>query len=292
MGFLLLRIVFNVTFSHLLRLSQARTPRPMAAAAINYLVAALACGAWAWMAGTAPHPAAVALGGAAGLTYVTSLVMMLPAMRRSGVAVTGAVVQLSLMLPVVVAAWRFGEVPNGYQAAGIGLTLVALPLLSAATSVEGDARPGGVSLLTVLLFFSTGTSQVVMKEFAATRPGSELALYSASLFAAATLLTYAWMLGSGDTGRANGDAVSPDEGHVVGEWPIGIALGTVNVLQLVCLLEALRALPAVVVFPASAALGVTVNAVVSMLLWGERPRAAAWVGIALSAGAVLLLNLK
>src|SRR5262249_38451935 len=100
MVFLLLRILFTVAFSHLLRLSQARTRWPMGAAAVNYLVAAVACAGWAAQAGGGWHGRTALLGGLAGFTYVTSLLFILPSMRRSGVSLTGAVVQLALMLPV------------------------------------------------------------------------------------------------------------------------------------------------------------------------------------------------
>jgi multidrug transporter EmrE-like cation transporter len=219
-------------------------------------------------------------------------------MRKSGVSVTGAVVQVSLMLPVAVAIWRFREYPNGYQIAGMLLTLVALPLLSASTAVHASGGvPARFSPLTLVLFFSTGASQVVMKEFAGTRPEAELPLYSAALFAAATFFTYLWMALSGDTGQATappedaGNGGTPD-GKLIPESLIGVALGLINVLQLLFLLRALHSLPAVVVFPVSAALGITANVLASVLLWKERPPMAGWIGIALAIAAVVLLNLK
>src|SRR5688500_79021 len=119
MVFLLLRIVFNVSFSHLLRLSQARTRRPMAAAGVNYLVAAVACSGWALAAGQPLHPLTLLLGTLSGFAYVAAMVLLLPSMRRSGVALTGSLMQLALMLPVAVAIWRFGELPNTAQWVGI-----------------------------------------------------------------------------------------------------------------------------------------------------------------------------
>lgn len=288
---LLLRIVFTVSFSHLLRLSQARTRKPIAAAAINYLVAAAACTLWACALGRAWQGPTVLLGAAAGFTYVSSLVLILPCMRQSGVAVTSAVAQLSMMAPVVVATVRFGEYPNVWQTAGIVLTVVALPLLCVSTAAATNT-PQRFSPLTLAMFCSTGLSQVLMKEFSATRPGADLAIFSACLFLAATFFTWVWMVHTGDTGRAGEGTPGPDEGTLLPEWPLGLALGTVNVLQLVCLLRALQELSAIIVFPVSAALGITANVGVSMLLWGERPRPAGWLGIVLAVAAVVLLNLK
>src|SRR5438874_412986 len=149
MGFLLLRVLFTVTFSHLLRMSQARTRRPMNAAAVNYLLAALACGVWALAARCGWHPATLLLGGLAGSTFFTGL----------------------------------------------------------------------------------------------------------------------WTALTGDTGRPDEASLSHGGGKAVNEWAVGALLGGANLGQLVFLLLALRTLPAVVVFPVSAALGILVNAVASMVLW-------------------------
>lgn len=297
MLYLLLRLGFTVSFSHLLRLSQARTRRPMLAACVNYVVAAVACALWAAAAGNWNSQTLI-LGGLAGFTYVSSLVLMLPTMRRSGVSITGAVVQLSLMVPVAVSIWRFGERPNELQTLGILTTAVALPLLAGSSGSSGDARPGRLSPLAPILFLSTGASQVVMKEFAAVRPPGDLPLYSAALFASASVFTALWMAFTGDTGRHDGASPSGgehpqlDEGKELSEGGIGVLLGIINVLQLVFLLLALRELPAIIVFPVSAALGIAVNAVLSMALWKERPRPSGWLGIALAVVAVVLLNWK
>jgi drug/metabolite transporter (DMT)-like permease len=287
MTYLALRILFNVAFSHLLRLTQARASNQILTAFVNYLAAAVACGVWAVAAGRPVHAVTAGLGALAGLTYVTSMVLWLPAMRQSGVSVVGAVSQLALMLPVAVSVWRFREIPTAYQTLGISLTLAALPILSATSAVAtgGKAR---FSFLTVLLFFSAGISQVVMKEFSTTRPAADLPVYSAALFLAATVGTALWMA----VAPPRESAGEPPAPSGMDAWWIGGLMGAANVLQAVFLLKALRELPGIVVFPVSAALGIVVNALASMLFWQERPRPAGWLGLGLAVAAVVLLNLK
>lgn len=292
MAFLLLRIVFTVAFSHLLRFSQARTRRPLLAATVNYGMAGLACSLWAGATGSLPHWPTLVLGALAGFTYVTSLVMMLPAMRKSGVSVTGAVVQLSMMAPVPVAILRFGEYPNAWQTVGIVLTLVALPLLSASSAVQTSQSAGRFSFLIVWLFLSTSTSQVVMKEFSTTRPAADLPVYSAALFLSATFFTWLWMTRAAGSAAPAEPETRQEERKLVGEWPLGTVMGVANVLQLVFLLLALRVLPAVIVFPVSASLGIVANVLAAMAIWKERPPPAGWVGIGMAIIAVVLLNLK
>lgn len=290
--FLILRILFSTSFAHLLRLSQAQTRRPFTAVAINYLVAALACAGWTVLTGGRLHAPALILGTIAGITYVSSMVLQLPAMRNSGVSVTGAVLQLSMMVPVGVAVWRFHELPSAHQSAGIAVTLLALPILSASSAVSLPGQKQGLSLPLFWLFLSAGTSQVMMKEFSVVSPPTDLPLYCAALFTASTLSTLLWIGLTGDTGRPRGDGELAAPRRWTSEGVLGVVLGSVNLLQLVCLLLALQALPALVVFPASAALGILSNAAASLVIWKERPRAAGWLGIALAVVAVLLLSWK
>lgn len=266
----------------------------MAAAGINYLVAAVACSGWAVAAGQPLHPLTLLLGTLSGFAYVAAMVLLLPSMRRSGVALTGSLMQLALMLPVAVAIWRFGELPNTAQWVGIALTVIALPILSTAKAVDVDEPiEKGAFWLPLGLFLSAGGSQVFMKEFSAARPSEELALFSAALFVSATLFTYAWMWLAKDEGRPDAKSFALAEGErEIGEWPLGIALGTMNVLQLVFLLLALRMLPAIIVFPISASCGIVVNVLVSRWLWKEQPPLAGWVAIGMAVVAVVLLNLK
>lgn len=287
MIFLALRIVCTISFSHLLRLVQMRTRRPRAAAAVNYLVAAAASAVWMAASGCDLRVESGALGLLAGCTYILCIVLMFRAMEESGVSVTGAVVQLALVLPIGVSIWRFDERPSTWQWAGIAVTAIALPLLGLASAVRDSQARRGFSASTLLLFFATGVSQVIQKEFAATRPRAELPVYSAALFATAAALSFPWLVRGG--ARSTGATASS---HSSSELSLGALLGTVNVLALLFLILALAALPAVVVFPISAAVGIVGNALASWVFWKERPSRRGWLGIALAAVAVVLFHFE
>jgi drug/metabolite transporter (DMT)-like permease len=288
MIWLLLRVLLSVTFSQGIRYLQVRTDRTQPALLLNYVVAGFGSAAMALaLGGIRLPPSMLALAAIGGITYVTSLVLLLPAMREVGVAVTGAVLQLALMVPVSLAIVRYGETPTLYHAAGILLTLIALPLLSAGSAGGSDARRVRLSPSLILLFLSGGASQSVMKEATLGGGGPAQRLgFMTGLFAFASVATAVWML----LQRPSPALRAPRSGFPVPEWPLGVGLGLANAAQLVCLLLALEALPALIVFPASSTLGLTANVVASLLLWRERPTRAAWLGMALATAAVLLLN--
>ncbi|HVR72970.1 MAG TPA: SMR family transporter, partial [Planctomycetota bacterium] len=147
----------------------------------------------------------------------------------------------------------------------------------------------GFSASTLLLFFATGTSLVIQKEFAATHPRAELPVYSAALFATAAALSLPWLAGGRGGARSAGAMASPRPSS---ELSLGALLGTVNVLGLLFLILALATLPAVVVFPVSAAVGIVGNALASWVFWKERPSPRGWLGIALAALAVVLFHFE
>jgi drug/metabolite transporter (DMT)-like permease len=295
MLFLALRILLSVAFAQTLRFAQLRTGRTLAVALVNYGVAALICGAIAWsLGGHSLSSSTLWLAVAGGTTYFTSLVLLLPAMREAGVAITGAIFQLSLMVPLSLAICRYGEQATPYRIAGIALSLISLPILSASTAVTRSERRFRWSLSLPLLFVSSGLSHTVMKELAFQHPTTaERFGFMAFLFLVSGIGTGLWVgWGPGRAELRAGPANGPARASLRRvDWLVGVPLGLLNCGQLICLLLALHHLDALVVFPVSSSLGVVVNVVTARALWGERPTRAAWAGIVLAVAAVVLLNL-
>lgn len=295
MIYLLLRIALSVAFSQTVRWVQVRGGRTLPPLLVNYLVAAVVCAGIAWGLGGRHFAFSTFwLAAVGGVTYVTSLVLMLRAMRESGVAITGAVLQLALMLPVTLAIWRYHEAPTPLRIAGILLACISLPLMSAGPAGRRATGPPRLSLTLLVLFFSSGISQSAMKELENHRPPMpERLAFMALLFLIATVSTAVWMGLARELPPAGEAAMSGSGRRVdaVADWSIGIGLGLVNAGQLIGLLLALQQLPALVVFPVSSALGLVTNALVSMALWKEHPSRAALIGMGMATVAVVLLNL-
>ena len=288
MLYIAFRVAGYLGFAHLLRYAQEHTPRPLRVMAVNYLVGVLLCLGWALLGGGGRlHSAALAWGAAAGVTYVTSLLFFLPAIRSSGIAIAGTGLQLAMVIPVAVSVLHLGETPSLTQAAGLAMAMPALPMLVLGHSDGLRSGPKRLTPWVGLLFLSSGLSQTAFKEFSHLGLAGERPYFSLTLFAVAALLTLAC---TGIWERRPQETPAASRGHWLARlWVAGSLLGTLNVGQLWMLLLALAVLPGIVVFPVVACLSVGLNVVVARILWGERPKPIAWVGIALATAAVGLL---
>src|SRR5205085_227484 len=109
-------------------------------------------------------PPTLGLGALGGVGYIVSILLLMPAMRRSGVSVAVAVLQLAILWPVAYAMLVFGEMPSRAQWVGMGAAIAALVLLSMGRSLpkerQADTRKvdGRSSPLLLLLFCVTGIS--------------------------------------------------------------------------------------------------------------------------------------
>src|SRR5438034_3004223 len=120
MLFVFLRAACNLVFAQLLRLGQTKRPQTLGVVTVNYLVATLASLALAGLHGR-PHyvPSTLGLGALGGVSYIVSMLLLLPAMRRSGLSVAVAVLQLAILVPVAYAMLVFREMPSRAQWVGI-----------------------------------------------------------------------------------------------------------------------------------------------------------------------------
>jgi drug/metabolite transporter (DMT)-like permease len=310
MLFILLRVLLMTLFAQLLRFSQARGGRVMSVVLVNYAFATLFCLVLAVSGGElGGSGVTLACGAVGGAAYLLSLLFLLPAMDASGVAVSVAVLQLAVLVPVATSIVAFGERPSAAQMLGLVLAVAALVVLSVTTSAPAGspARTGSkarrFSPLLVPLFFVTGLSGVAMKTFQQFGPPRERMSFNATLFAIATLSTLIAMRRPGSPRRTSGSRPAPARVLPGGTtrslrlasplaWAgFGLVLGAVNAGQLVFLMLALSTAPAMIVFPVSSALCLVASAAASVLFWGEYLRPAGWLGLVLALVATVLLNM-
>ena len=156
---------------------------------VNYLVATLVSLILAGLHGSAHYrQATLGLGTLGGVGYIASILLLMPAMRDSGVSVAVAVLQLAILWPVAYAMLVFREMPSAAQWVGMAAAVAALVLLSMGRTRprepgESKRRPRGrFSPLLLLLFVTTGISGITQKAFHEYAPPQELPAFMVVLF--------------------------------------------------------------------------------------------------------------
>jgi drug/metabolite transporter (DMT)-like permease len=279
MLFVVLRAVCNALFAQTLRLSQAKRPQTLGVITVNYGVATLVSLLLTRLHAP-PHylPPTLELGLLGGVGYIGSILLLMPAMRESGVSIAVAVLQLAILWPVAYAMVVFHELPSPAQWAGMAAAVAALVLLSIGRTRPGLAKAGGrFSPLLLPLFLITGVSGIAMKAFHQYAPPAELPGFMTVLFATATAGGALAMLARREPLRR-------------ADLALGAAAGLPNATQLELIMRALEQVPAIIAFPVSSALSLLLNTLAALLFWGERLDRPTSLGLLLALAATVLLN--
>jgi drug/metabolite transporter (DMT)-like permease len=294
---LVLAAVFSAGFGLLIRVAQGMGANLVAVGAANYLTAAAVNAALFLLGGGLPPrgtTVAIAVGG--GACYAMAFFLVYRLTRQRGASITGAVMRISTLIPVAFSLLAWGERLTVWQAAGAGLALASLPLL---TLRPGAAREGGRNgrgaLLLVGLFVLNGVCLLAPRAFRATDAIGEEASFLAVLFATAAATTCTVWAVTERSGTRTGTA--PEARGAPAPHPLlldlapGIAIGVCNALQNRFMVAALQRLPGTVVYPFSAAVGLVLTVAVARVAWREQFGRLAAAGIALAVVAVVLVNL-
>ena len=277
--YLALHVAGSVSFGHVMKWALRRNCSLVAVGAANYVVAA----SLSLLLALVGHGAGLTFRGMAagilgGLSYVVSYYFYYQSIRLTGVSISTAVIRLSVLPAVAASIAVWGERPGTHQVAGILLVLAALPLLSQQPGDKAANLAGPVWGWLLALFATTSGGSLAAKLFQ--EGGTPLAkpFLLAVWFGTAAVVALAAL-------RAQ--RLRPSR-H---DLPLGLLLGSVNVVGNFALLAALEHLPGAIVFPVASAGGVMLVVVTSAALWGERLSRLALAGVALAVPALALMNL-
>ena len=221
-----------------------------------------------------------------GLVYFIAFFFVIYCVRVVGVSSTMVVSSLSLLLPIIVAAFVWDSTPNLIQIAGIGLALVSLlmiavqpkpPTVKTATQNEPTARDWKPLALLFVFFLLCGFSRIAQETFKYEsiinqKPTFLLAAFTVAGIPSLILLIYRF------------------RPIVKMELVIGIIMGMSNGLQTFWMLKSLDFIPGYIAFPLSSAGGIVFTTAVATLMLNEKLHKRAYIGIAVSVVALVLLN--
>ena len=217
-----------------------------------------------------------------GFWFIFTYILMTASTQRSGVTVTSLSSKLSVVLPTLAGLVLLGEKLNFVASTGIVLALVALVLV---VGGKGQAdKPNKTSwLLPILIFFGTGTGDILMKLTEQKNTAPDMSFMIAFIYLIALL--FGILLVASDLIRKKSRW----------QWKSaigGIGLGVINYFSTFFVYQAMRQFDNVVLFPIYNIGVVSLTALTGWLLFKEKLTWKNYLGLAIAIIAVILITKK
>ena len=277
--YLALHVLFGSGFSLGLKATILRRKDTFVVGGLNYILACAVGTPWLFLAGGTDYgwPAAN-FGATMGIMYFVAYFFFIFAIRHQGLAAATAVGQLSVLIPILFSVFVWSELPTAAQFAGLVIAGAAVALLDARKDALSGIS-GRLRWCLIGFFVSGGIARLAAKAFTEAHVPAERPFYMWMVYASAGACSLVMLVGHRKW---------PD----LEEWLLGAAVGVCNITQVTFMLMSLEHLPGIIVFPISACGTIVVAGTIVVVFLGERPTFRLYLGIASSAIAVALLNIR
>ena len=218
-----------------------------------------------------------------GFWFIFTYLLMTASTQSSGITITSLSSKLSVVLPTLAGVLIFHQRLNLKVAAGIALALVALVLVLGGDGKTSDNDRKINWLLPVLIFFGTGTGDILMKLNEQHNTGHNMGFMIAFIYLIATL--FGIMLVAYDLIRGKSKWQSK---NLLG----GIVLGVINFFSTFCVFHAMRYFDNVVLFPIYNIGVECLTALIGWLLFKEKLSWKNYLGLAIAIVAVVLITVR
>ena len=218
-----------------------------------------------------------------GFWFIFTYLLMTASTQRSGVTITSLSSKLSVVLPTLAGVVLFSEKLNFVATMGIVLALLALFLVVGGGKRDTINRVSTNRWLPILIFFGTGTGDILMKLTEQRNHGDDMSFMIAFIYFIAMLfgiLIVAYDLIRGNSKWQWKNALG------------GIGLGVINFFSTFCVYHAMRCFDNVVLFPVYNIGVVSLTALTGWLLFKEKLTWKNYLGLAIAIIAVILITLK
>ena len=217
-----------------------------------------------------------------GFWFIFTYLLMTASTQRSGVTVTSLSSKLSVVLPTLAGVVLFSEKLNFVATMGIVLALVALVLVvGGKNATNKDIKINW--LLPILIFFGTGTGDILMKLTEQQNSSDDMGFMIAFIYFIAML--FGFLVVAFDLIRSKSKWQWK---NAIG----GITLGVINFFSTFCVYNAMRCFDNVVLFPVYNIGVVCLTALTGWFLFKEKLTWKNYMGLAIAILAVILITLK
>ena len=216
-----------------------------------------------------------------GFWFIFTYLLMTASTQSSGVTVTSLSSKLSVVLPTMAGVLLFHETLGWQVAIGIVLALAALVLVVGGGNSSSSNEKRTSWLLPVLIFFGTGTGDILMKLNEQRNTADDMSfmiafIYLIAMLFGAVLVAYDLLRGKSKWQNKS----------IVG----GITLGVINFFSTYCIFHAMRCFDNVVLFPVYNIGVVSLTALIGWLVFKEKLTWKNYLGLAVAIIAVVLIS--
>ena len=279
---LFLSVACSVTIAFILKFNEERAGDRMVVLAGNYLMAAFIGGmsllSEPQESFTLDLPILL-FGMLVGVGFVVAFFAYMKSVKEVGVALATLIARISIVVPLILSATFYREIPTPLQFTGILITFITIYLFT--RSIRGDKTKTytAESLFYIfLLFFMLGFNDFSMKVFQEWQSPSQKSTFLFILFGMAALITWIWI------------AVKRSK---IKKFDLGLGciLGVPNMFASYFLIDALQVLPGILVYPLVNVSIIGLTVLGGILLWREKINRLGWISLIFAAVAITLLSI-
>lgn len=283
MIWLILSVISSVSVAVLLKLADVKRLDPFPLFSLNYAMATLLGLLGGWADVIREPGAALVLAILIGVFYVLGFLVFRRSIVTNGTGVAASVSRLSVIGPILLSVFVFGEVLGLVGSAGILVGIAILPFAGggrrsreAPRDTSAPERPAAALLLPIALFLIFAVNDSALKVRVELLPTSGDGAFFAVLFGTALLVSLVLSL-------------LRRQRFCRETLLLGLPLGAVNFGTALFLSRALEQLPGSLVFTLNS-VGVILGAtVVGRILWNERLTPRTYLFLAGSIVSIILL---
>lgn len=305
MIFLLFNILFSSAFTLIIKWVHFRRREDiLTVGPINYITAALLIAPQFFRQSAEPDLAAALCGAGMGASYFVAFFFVNYAIKEVGAAATTVVGNLSLLLPIVIAAFLWEEIPNLAQGWGVALAVAALIMIGTgrrakkinsnepasnlpdahqpdahfpAAHEESATNPWLIPMVLATFFLLAGSNRLLQRTLDHVSTKDQLPTFLFAAFVTAGIPSMVMLIQR----RRRVSMV---------ELGFGTAMGASNILQSHFILKALTAFEGYIVFPVSSSGGLLLTTFLATAIFHEKITRRTWTGIGIAVIALVLLN--
>ena len=277
MHWLLFAVLLDFGFVQFFKLGQRRGYYAPLVVTANYLTVAfslslylLAKGAWVF------PPGALYTGLSTGAVFISSMLLMNHALTIAPVGSVLTAFRISIVVPVVVGIYFWGEPMAPGQLLGLLLALVALGLMTSNGGGDGQVKGAKAFGLLIVICLWQGMSHTCLR--------------SVHYNGLDEVYLQVLMVTGTTAGLVGALVIFLKKGRW--QWPavaLGVFIGLYNALALCVIMIGLSKLPGTLFFPALGCGVVLLDNLFAHFYWKERLSPPAMAGVALAAVAVVLV---